>query len=68
MILSDTDCKISGEESVKALGNEEKPFGGLERERNEYIGSTVTVLHSVPINEPHSICQSQRKNDVAEMK
>lgn len=32
LILFDTDCKISGEESVKALGNEEKPFGGSERE------------------------------------
>lgn len=32
LILFDTDCEISGEESVKALGNEEKPFGGLERE------------------------------------
>lgn len=32
LISFDTDCKKSGEESVKALESEEKWFGGVERE------------------------------------
>lgn len=31
-------------------------------------GNTVTVIHSIPLTELYSMCQSQRKNYVTEMK
>lgn len=34
----------------------------------KYAGGTVSVIYLVPITDPHGICQSQMKNDVAEMK
>lgn len=58
LISCNRDCKISGEESVKALESEAKWFGGVERRMKKYMSSTITMIISVLITEPHGICQS----------